>query len=300
VVAGVETARSVGRTGDGGRDVRVDYDSRVIDTTDATDETAKTADEPLIPATLWHGDSRALLARIPDSSVDLICTDPPYNLGGYSTGNIDMSWRKSFNNDVADWDRAFEPADWLVEFRRVLKPTGTLFAFTSYNLLGRWHEAFDPVFDTFQFVVWHKTNPPPKLRRAGFLNSCELIVACWDKGHTWNFGRQRDMHNFIESPICAGRERTKDPVHPTQKPLRVLRQLVEWGSNPGDLVLDPFMGVGSTGVAAIELGRRFIGIELEETYLAAARRRIDVATDVVVADATADAPAAPGPIGATG
>ena len=72
-------------------------------------------------------------------------------------------------------------------------------------------------------------------------------MACWDKGHTWNFGRQRDMHNFIEAPICAGRERVKDPVHPTQKPLRVLRQLVEWGSNPGDLVLDPFMGVGSTG-----------------------------------------------------
>ena len=105
--------------------------------------------------------------------------------------------------------RAFEPAAWLAEFRRVLKPTGTLFAFTSYNLLGRWHEVFDPAFDTFQFVVWHKTNPPPKLRRAGFLNSCELIVACWDKGHTWNFGRQRDMHNFIEAPICAGRERAR-------------------------------------------------------------------------------------------
>ena len=187
-----------------------------------------------------------------------------------------MSWRKSFNNDVAAWDQTtFEPAAWLAEFRRVLKPTGTLFAFTRYNLLGRWHEVFDPVFDTFQFVVWHKTNPPPKLRRAGFLNSCELIVACWDKGHTWNFGRQRDMHNFIEGPICAGKERTKDPVHPTQKPLRVLRQLVEWGSNPGDLVLDPFMGVGSTGVAAVELGRRFVGIELDEAYVAAARRRIE-------------------------
>ena len=250
-------------------------------------------------ATVWRGDSRDLLGRLPDASVDLICTDPPYNLGTYSTGNIEMAWRKAFNNDVAAWDQLpFDPAAWLAEFRRVLKPTGTVFAFTSYNLLGRWHEIFDPAFDTFQFVVWHKTNPPPKLRRAGFLNSCELIVACWDSGHTWNFTRQRDMHNFIESPICAGRERLKNPVHPTQKPLRVLRQLIEWGSRPGDLVLDPFMGVGSTGVAALELGRRFVGIELDGDYVDAARRRldgpaaaepmtIDAATDPMTIDASA-------------
>ena len=228
--------------------------------------------------TIWQGDSRELLRRLPDASVDLICTDPPYNLGGYSTGNIDMAWRKSFNNDVADWDQVdFDPGEWLEPFRRVLKPTGTVFAFTSYNLLGRWHETFDPAFDTFQFIVWHKTNPPPKLRRAGFLNSCELIVACWDRGHTWNFTRQRDMHNFIEAPICGGAERVRDPFHPTQKPLRVLRRLVDLASRPGDLVLDPFMGVGSTGVASVEMGRRFVGIEIDEAYVAAAERRIEAA-----------------------
>src|SRR4029079_15143509 len=83
------------------------------------------------------------------------------------------------------------------------------------------------------------------------------------------------MHNFIEAPICGGRERLKDPVHPTQKPLRVLRQLIEWGSRQGDLVLDPFMGVGSTGVAALALGRRVVGIELDGDYVEAARRRLD-------------------------
>jgi DNA modification methylase len=228
---------------------------------------------------LQEGDSRELLARIPDGSVDLICTDPPYNLGTYSTGNIRMSWRSDFNNDVAAWDQhPFDPAEWLAEFQRVLQPTGNIFAFTSYNLLGRWHEVFDPAFDTFQFIVWHKTNPPPKLYRAGFLNSCELIVAVWNKGHAWNFGRQRDMHNFIESPICGGNERLKNPKHPTQKPLSVMRRLVELGSRPGDLVLDPFMGVGSTGVAALELGRRFVGMELEPAYVAAAERRIGATT----------------------
>lgn len=234
---------------------------------------------PLPDCTMWNGDSRELLDRIPDHSIDLICTDPPYNLGMYTTGNIKMSWRSDFNNDIAAWDQdPFDPGEWLVPFQRVLKPTGTIFAFTSYNLLGHWHEVFDPAFDTFQFIVWHKTNPAPKLRRAGFLNSCELIVAAWNKGHVWNFTRQRDMHNFIESPACGGNERLKNPKHPTQKPVRVLRWLIELGSNPGDLVLDPFMGVGSTGVAALELDRRFIGIELDPTYFEAAERRIAATT----------------------
>jgi DNA modification methylase len=224
---------------------------------------------------LFLDDSNERIKKIPDHSIDLILTDPPYNLGRYSTGNIKMSWRKDFNNDVAAWDTVvFNPADWLEEFVRILKPTGNIFAFTSYNLLGQWHQCFDPVFDTFQFITWHKTNPPPKLRRAGFLNSCELIVCMWNKGHTWNFTRQKDMHNFIESPICMGRERVKKPVHPTQKPVKVLNHLIKLATKPGDLILDPFMGVGSTGVAALQLGRRFIGIEIDPQYFDAAKNRI--------------------------
>jgi DNA modification methylase len=222
------------------------------------------------------GDSSAYTRTIADHSIDLILTDPPYNLGRYSTGNIKMAWRKEFNNDVAAWDTAvFNPADWLEEFQRILKPTGTIFAFTSYNLLGQWHAAFDPAYDTFQFIVWHKLNPPPKLRRAGFLNSCELIICAWNKGHTWNFTRQKEMHNFIESPICMGRERVKNPVHPTQKPLKVLSHLIKLATHPGDLVFDPFMGVGSTGVAALQLDRRFTGIELDPLYFEAAQQRIE-------------------------
>jgi DNA modification methylase len=551
------------------------------------------------------GDSSEQIKNIADQSIDLILTDPPYNLGRYSTGNIKMSWRKQFNNDVAEWDTTiFNPAEWLDEFKRVLKPTGTIFAFTSYNLIGQWHQIFDPAFDTFQFIAWHKclasgtllysrtlqgdaprmlkdlvrmeplevklwngkkwtqvlswdtaqpgseglavefrsgekvtatrehrwpttrglvatedlrigdivettclpepdapdmpallpdedigwligmylaegnigtdgdtvffagnmketkrfariariaralgatsdtksytngggvttivwgrifvevikkyvdgntaktkhlrvtcwrrsnlflrslldgylegdgnydcpndrwrlsfcrndalasdirvlcarlgyhltlkaadgrmrgvmfpkymgtirmwnnrhvnerhrsevvaissthcevfydvtvedephtfalasgilthnTNPPPKLRRAGFLNSCELIICAWNKGHTWNFTKQKEMHNFIESPICMGKERLKNPVHPTQKPIKVLSHLVKLATNPGDLVFDPFMGVGSSGVAALQLERRFIGIEIDPVYFRAAEKRIEGAT----------------------
>jgi site-specific DNA-methyltransferase (adenine-specific)/modification methylase len=83
------------------------------------------------------------------------------------------------------------------------------------------------------------------------------------------------MHNFIETPICMGNERLKDPKHPTQKPIRVLQKVVKIASNKGDIVLDPFMGVGSVGVAALRLGRRFLGIEIEEKYYKAAEKRLE-------------------------
>lgn len=224
---------------------------------------------------LFNEDFFKKVKGIEDNSIDLIFTDPPYNLSPYSTGNMKFDWRKDINNDLAEWDQVdFKPEDVLEDFKRILKPTGNIFAFCSYNLVGEWHQAFDPVYDTFQFFVWHKTNPVPKFRKAGFLNSCELIICCWNKGHTWNFGKQSEMHNHIDSPICMGKERLKEPVHPTQKPVRVLKHLIKIGTNPGDLVLDPFMGVGSTGAAAIELERKFIGIEIDEKYFQAAEKRL--------------------------
>jgi len=221
------------------------------------------------------GNSLDIIKTIPDHSIDFICTDPPYNLSQYSTGNIKMKSREDFNNDLADWDKvSLNPKDLKDEFCRILSPKGNIFIFTGCNLIGSWHEIFDPIFDTFQFMVWHKTNPPPKLRKVTFLNSCELIACMWNKGHTWNFTNQKDMHNFIESPICMGSERLKDPKHPTQKPLKVMRKLIELASNPGDVVFDPFAGVASTGAAAIELGRRFIGIEQEDEYVNAGIKRL--------------------------
>lgn len=224
---------------------------------------------------LWHGDCFEKMKKIPDGSVDLILCDPPYNLANYSTGNMTFGWRGEVNNDVADWDKKeLNPADLLPEFKRVLAPKGNIFIFCSYNLIGKFHEVFNAEFDTFQFMVWHKTNPIPCIRKASFLNSCELIVCLWNRGHTWNFTKQNEMHNFIEAPICAGKERWQNPKHPTQKPLSVLEHIIKIASNPGDVVLDMFMGVGSTGVAALKNNRRFIGVELDEKYFKAAQKRI--------------------------
>lgn len=223
-----------------------------------------------------RADSRDIIKRIPDNSIDFILTDPPYNLGQHSTGNIPLSGRSAMNNDVADWDKIdFNPEEWAEEFIRILKPTGNLFIFTSYNQLGRWYNCLDHRFDTSNFMIWHKNNPPPKIFKAGFLNSCEMIFTCWNKKHTWNFISQAEMHNFIQSPICMPPERLKDPKHPAQKPVSILKKMIEIASNKDDIIFDPFMGVGSTGVAALELERRFIGVELNESYFIAAKKRIE-------------------------
>ncbi len=223
-----------------------------------------------------YGDSRDVLKRIPDNSIDFILTDPPYNIGKHSTGNIPLPGRSAINNDVAQWDREdFNPEEWADEFVRILKPTGNLFIFTSYNQLGRWYECLDKKFDTSNFMVWHKTNPAPKIFKAGFLNSCEMIFTCWNKKHTWNFISQKEMHNFIESPVCMRPERLVTPKHPAQKPVAILKKMIEIASDEGDIVFDPFMGVGSTGVAALSLKRKFIGVEKEREYFEAAKQRIE-------------------------
>lgn len=223
-----------------------------------------------------RADSRDIIKRIPDNSIDLILTDPPYNLGQHSTGNIPLPGRSAMNNDVAEWDLVdFNPEEWADEFVRILKPTGNLFIFTSYNQLGRWYNSLDHKFDTSNFMIWHKTNPAPKIFKAGFLNSCEMIFTCWNKKHTWNFISQAEMHNFIESSICMRPERLSNPKHPTQKPVSILRKLINIASNEGDIVFDPFMGVGSSGVAAIELNRKFIGVEIDKKYFMAAKKRIE-------------------------
>lgn len=225
---------------------------------------------------IYNTDCFAYLKTMPDNSVDLILTDPPYNIAKYSTGNIALPGRAALNNDIADWDKVnIEPKELLEDFKRILKPKGNIFVFTSYHQVGKWHEAFDSEFDTFQFFIWHKTNPAPKIYKNGFLNSCEMIISMWDKGHTWNFTTQNEMHNFFECPICMRPERLSDPKHPAQKPVKLLKHIINIASDPGDVVFDPFMGVGSTGVAALELGRKFSGCEIDETYFKACEKRME-------------------------
>ncbi len=225
---------------------------------------------------IYNNDCLKQIKKIEDNSIDVILTDPPYNIAKYSTGNIKIKGRADINNDVAKWDlKEIDPNDYVEEFKRILKPNGNIFIFTSYNLIGKWHEVFDKEFDTFQFFVWHKTNPVPKIYKNGFLNSCEMIVCLWNKGHKWNFTKQNQMHNFFESPICMQPERLKNPKHPSQKPVKLLEHIIKIASDEGDTIYDPFMGVGSTGVAALKNNRKFIGCEIDKIFYDASKIRLE-------------------------
>ncbi len=217
------------------------------------------------------GDGLTTIQKLPNKSINLILTDPPYDIRKYSTGNIPLPGRKPLNNDIAKWDGAIPIESYVKEFRRILAPRGNLFIFTSYNLFGKWHEQLDPLFDTCNFLIWHKLNPPPRVYKNSFLHSCEMIVCAWDRGHTWNFTNQQEMHNFFESTICMKPERLE---HPTQKPLKLIQQVLLAASKKGDLVLDPFLGSGTTGFVAKVLGRNWIGIEKEKKYVDLAYNRI--------------------------
>lgn len=226
-------------------------------------------------AKMFLQDNRQVMKSFPDASIDLILTDPPYNISKYSSGNIYLPGRSPINNDIADWDKEeIKPEEYVKEFRRILKPNGNIFVFTSYNCIGKWHDAFDHVFDTAQYMVWHKTNPTPSIYKTTFLKSCELIICFWDKGHVWNFSSQDKMHNFIETPICSVPERLQHPKHPAQKPIQLLEHIIKIASNEKGVVFDPFMGVASTGVAALKTGRKFYGCEIDKDYYQAGVERI--------------------------
>ena len=227
------------------------------------------------------GDCLEIMKTIPDKSVDLVLTDPPYEL----------DWRQSINfknrkfmfhhkEETQKWDKGVKELYKIIfkEFDRLVKFEGGIVLFTrSEYITYAVDEAKENNFDNKATIVWHKTNPLPQVRKKNYLSSIETIlwVARYDEEKcpfTFNFLTQNEMHNFIEMPLCGGNERRE---HPTQKPEALMKKLLLIHSNENDTILDPFMGSGTTGVACKELGRNFIGIEIEPKYFEIAKRRIE-------------------------
>ncbi|MCA3554582.1 MAG: site-specific DNA-methyltransferase [Aestuariivirga sp.] len=239
------------------------------------------------------GDCIAELQKIPAASIDLVFADPPYNL--QLSGGLTRPDQSKVDAVDEHWDQfeSFEAYDrftrgWLAECRRVLKPDGALWVIGSYHNVFRVGAILqDMGFWILNDVVWRKVNPMPNFRGRRFTNAHETLI--WasrgaNARYTFNYEAMKVFNDDLQMrsdwtlPLCTGAERLKNAdggkLHPTQKPEALLHRVLLSTSKPGDTVLDPFFGTGTTGAAAKALGRHFIGIEREDTYAEAAAARI--------------------------
>ena len=239
------------------------------------------------------GDCIELMERMPEGSVDMIFADPPYNLqlaqellrpNHTRVEGVDDDWDK-FDGFAAydDFSRA-----WLRAARRVLREDGSLWVIGTYHNIYRVGTILqDLEYWILNDVVWRKSNPMPNFRGRRFTNAHETLI--WaahgkDARYTFNYAAMKALNDDLQMrsdwliPICAGAERLKDAdgrkAHPTQKPEALLHRIILAATKSGQVVLDPFLGSGTTAAVAKRLGRRYIGLEREPRYAEMARRRI--------------------------
>jgi modification methylase len=254
----------------------------------------KEAPAPDLPLNrILEEDCIAAMAALPAGCVDMVFADPPYNL--QLGGNLFRPEGGRVDAVDDDWDKfaSFAAYDeftraWLKEARRILKPNGTLWVIGSYHNIYRVGAALqDEGFWILNDIIWRKANPMPNFRGTRFTNAHETLI--WasrgeDSRYTFNYRAMKALNDELQMrsdwtlPICSGGERVKGEgggkAHPTQKPESLLYRVLLACTNPGDVVLDPFFGTGTTGAVARRLGRQWIGIEREKRYIKVARERI--------------------------
>ncbi len=241
--------------------------------------------------TIYHGNCLETMSQLPDESVDMILTDPPYNISQKNrkidrtkiqNKNLRRNGKRSkeLNYDFGNWDQ-FDSREsflewtelWVRECFRLLKPTGNFVSFFGKSEISYFEDIINKYGFVRQTIVWHKTNPVPQIFKVGFMSAVEFMTwATKQKGakHTFNY-QLGQHHNFVETSICMGKERTE---HPTQKPIKAVDWLLLYLSNKGDVILDPFMGSGTTLVVAKMFNRKAIGIEIDEKYCQIAVNRL--------------------------
>ena len=242
---------------------------------------------------LYRMDALALMQSMPENSVDCICTDPPYLL---SNGGITCIAGRMVSVNKGEWDRSrglqldheFN-LSWLSECHRILKPAGSIWVTGTVHIyLSIGMAMMQLGFRILNDITWEKTNPPPNLGCRCFAHSTETLLWATKarKGskhkHIFNYQAMKaendgkQMKTVWKFP-AAGKGEKVFGKHPTQKPVALIKRCLRATTNEGDLVLDPFAGSGTTGVAATELGRRFVLCEHDSTYADLITNRLDAA-----------------------
>jgi len=239
-----------------------------------------------------HGDCIEVMNSLPEQTVDMIFADPPYNLqlrqelyrpNLTKVDAVDDEWDKFESFEVYDQFTL----QWLTAARRLLKETGTLWVIGTYHNIFRIGKMMQDLgFWILNDIVWIKVNPTPNFRGVRFTNAHETLIWAqkWrGKPYTFNYHDMKALNEGLQMrsdwyiPLCTGRERLRingQKAHPTQKPEALLHRVILASTKPGDVVLDPFFGTGTTGVVAKRLGRHWIGIEKDARYVAIACERI--------------------------
>lgn len=215
-------------------------------------------------------DALEFISGLEDESIDLVLTDPPYNIS--KDNNFKTMGRTGI--DFGEWDKDFDLFSWLKLAHKALKKGGSLIVFNDWKNIGEIAKVAEKMgFDIKDLIRWEKTNPMPRNRDRRYITDFELAVWLVKKGGKWTFNRQNNTYDRpkFQYPAPSGKER----IHPTQKPVPLLEEILQRHTNEGDLVVDPFAGSGSTAIACINQGRNYIINDIDSKMITKTKKWID-------------------------
>lgn len=224
---------------------------------------------------LYNGDSMSLVKELlaKNVKVDAVITDPPYNISKENNFSTMNNPRKGV--DFGKWDKNFDVCEWINDYSKLVKKDGSMIIFCSYLFLSYVCDTLiNNDFVVKDVIVWKKSNPMPRNIERRYVQDMEFAVWAVRKNAKWTFNKPSNvpyLRSVFETPVVGGSERT---IHPTQKSLKLMMDIIKIHTNAEDLIIDPFMGSGTTGVACRKLKRKFIGIELNKEYFEIAKKRI--------------------------
>lgn len=219
---------------------------------------------------LFNGDAYALAEKLYEEGITVnhIITDPPYNIS--QNNNFTTMRTPRLGVDFGEWDRGqFDLYSWIHLYSRLLDPNGSMVIFCSYRFISNLIDVLESEeagMVVKDIIVWQKSNPMPRNIDRRYVQDMEFAIWAVKKNSKWVFNRPEGttyLRAMYNTPLVSGKEKLG---HPTQKSLQLMKNIVSVHTNPGETILDPFMGSGSTGEAALLLGRKFIGIEKDERY----------------------------------
>ena len=228
---------------------------------------------------LYLGNAYTMIKELKQNNIKVnhIITDPPYNISQDNNFNTMKNPRKGV--DFGEWDKNFDLYNWISDYEEILDKNGSMIIFCSYRYISHIIDKLESsgmvVKDT---LIWRKSNPMPRNIDRRYVQDTEFAVWAVKKNAKWTFNKPEDvsyLRSCYETSTVSGKEKTN---HPTQKSLKLMEKIIKVHTNPDDIILDPFMGSGSTGVAAVKNNRKFIGIELQKEYFNISLERLEKAT----------------------